>query len=56
MEPTTHNVFQPIVIRIEYELLEIIEDDVNEAGHVVSLMGPDATREDLRLPDVEECK
>ena len=55
--PTSHNVSQPIVERIEYILTDINDDDSNEEGSIVTLMTEGGEqREDLRLPDEDAYK
>lgn len=55
MAPTSHNVLQPVVTRLEYTLTDINEDDVAEDGAICTLMEADGTtREDLRVPQEPE--
>jgi len=57
MAPTSHNVLQPVVLRLEYTLTDINEDDLAEDGAICTLMEADgSTREDLRVPQEPEYK
>ena len=47
--PTSHNLPQPIVKRMEFQLIDIAED-----GHLSLMDEANETREDLTLPNDEE--
>jgi translation initiation factor 5A len=54
--PTGANTAMPVMVRSEWLLTDINDDDANDEGSIASLLNPETgdTRDDLRVPDDKE--